>query len=134
MIHVQQALGNPEQSELRLGEIEREAEECVLRGHTLVSGIHNNAHQRAAIVPLRWGSPRILVLSGGFRCHMGENLDEEPFKAARLWRHKFDPLTDLVVSRRALDRKDTNARFNIGVDRLIERIVARQLPGILFEE
>jgi DNA processing protein len=84
-------------------------------------------------VPLRWGAPRILVFSGGFHHHLGPDLKEEPFRAARLWRYQFDAKTDLVISRRAPDKLPTFARFNPTVDRLIQRIVAREVPGLLFE-
>jgi DNA processing protein len=98
-----------------------------------VTGIHSAAHMRAAIVPLRWGAPRILVLSGGFHYHLGENLDQEPFRSARLWRYAWDPLTDLAISRRAPDKLPTYAHFNPTVDRLIENIVLRQCHGPLFD-
>lgn len=80
--------------------IERQAERLVLDGHALVTGIHNGAHQRAAVVPLRWGAPRVLVLSGGFYHHLGKDLKEEPFRTARLWRYQFDAHIDPVISRR----------------------------------
>lgn len=113
--------------------IEQEAERAVLEGRIIVTGIHSPAHQRAAIVPLRWGAPRIVVLSGGFHHHLGPDLKEEPFRAARLWRYQFDAKTDLVISRRAPEKLPTFAQFNPTVDRLIERITARLVPGILFE-
>jgi predicted Rossmann fold nucleotide-binding protein DprA/Smf involved in DNA uptake len=34
---------------------------------------------------------------GLFRA-LGEDLNQEPFRAARLWRYQFDPLTDLAIS------------------------------------
>lgn len=116
-----------------LDAIEAEAEQCVLNSKVLVCGVHNSAHQRAAVVPLRWGSPRILVLSGGFRHHLGENLDQEPFRAARLWRYKWDPQTDLAISRRAPEKLPTFATHNPTIDRMISLIVGRRWPGLLFE-
>lgn len=127
------AFGRPYQTPSNLEAIEREIEQLVLQGRIVVTGIHNLAHQRAAIVPLRWGAPRILVFSGGFYHHLGPDLKEEPFRAARLWRYQFDAKTDLVISRRAPDKLPTFAQFNPTVDRLIERITARLIPGILFE-
>lgn len=112
--------------------IEREAEALVLGGHVMVTGIHSPGHQRAAIVPLRWGAPRILVVSGGFKHHLGFDLKEEPFRAARLWRYQFDAKTDLVISRRAPDKLPTFAHHNPTVDRLIRRIVGREIEGVLF--
>lgn len=127
------ALGHPHHTPDDLCQIERETEQAVLAGKIVVTGIHSPAHQRAAIVPLRWGAPRILVFSGGFHHHLGPDLKEEPFRAARLWRYQFDAKTDLVISRRAPDKLPTFAQFNPTVDRLIERITARLVPGILFE-
>jgi predicted Rossmann fold nucleotide-binding protein DprA/Smf involved in DNA uptake len=81
-----------------LDEIERLTEEGVLSAETLVTGHDTPEYQRSAIVPLRWGSPRVLCLDRGLFQALGEDLREEPFRAARLWRYQFDPTTDLVVS------------------------------------
>jgi DNA processing protein len=132
LAYVRRALGPNHHARNELEAIEKEAEEIVLGSGVLVCGVHHAGHQRAAIVPLRWGSPRIVVLSGGFRVHLGENLDQEPFRAARLWRYSFDPATDLVISRRAPDKRPTFATHNPTVDRLIAAIVAGTLPGVLF--
>lgn len=78
--------------------VDQLAEAGVMNGETLVAGHDTPEYQRAAIVPLRWGAPRILVLDIGMFAALGDNLEEEPFRAARLWRYKFDPHTDLVVS------------------------------------
>ncbi len=78
--------------------IERCAEEGVLNAETLVVGHSTPEYRRAAVVPLRWGSPRILVLDQGLFAALGEELREEAFEAARLWRDAFDPKSDLVVS------------------------------------
>lgn len=129
---VEQALGPPNHTPLELEEIEKLTEALVLESQILVTGIHNPAHQRVAVVVLRWGSPRILVLSGGFYWHLGSNLKDEPFRAARLWRYEFDAITDLVISRRPPDRLPTYARNNPTVDRLISRIASHQVPGCLF--
>lgn len=127
-----QALGRPEHAPDELDEIELMAERIVLEGKVLVAGIHSPAHMRAAIVPLRWGSPRILVLSGGFKHHLGEELNQEPFRAARLWRYQWDPRTDLAVSRRAPEKLPTFSRHNAAVDRLVAKIVNREFTGCLF--
>jgi DNA processing protein len=79
-------------------EIEKACEFHILRSRTLVTGTNTNEYQRAALTALRWGSPRILVLDTGFFNALGQDLTEEPFAAARLWRYKFDPRTDLAVS------------------------------------
>ena len=81
-----------------LEQIERVVEEGVLDGRVLVSGHDTPEYQRGAVVPLRWGAPRILVLDQGFFQVFGEDLNEEPFRAARLWRYKFDTKTDLAVT------------------------------------
>ncbi|MFN3729287.1 MAG: hypothetical protein ACK4XJ_06200 [Fimbriimonadaceae bacterium] len=78
--------------------IERLTEAGVLDGEICVSGHDRIEYQRAAVVPLRWGAPRILVLDRGMFEALGPELKEEPFRAARLWRYEFDPRTDLVVS------------------------------------
>jgi len=85
-------------SEAGMTQIERATEEHVLLGRILVSGHDTPEYQRSAVVPLRWGAPRILVLDTGLFHALGEELNEEPFRAARLWRYKFDPQTDLAVS------------------------------------
>jgi DNA processing protein len=81
-----------------LNQIEKVAEEGVLKGEILVSGHDTKEYQRSAVVPLRWGSPRILVIDRGFYAALGQDLSLEPFRAARLWRHEFDPNTDLAIS------------------------------------
>ncbi len=86
LAYIPQACGLLSHTKAELEVIEKEAERLALEGRTIITGIHNPAHQRVAIVPLRWGAPRIVVMSGGFRYHLGENLDQEPFRTARLWR------------------------------------------------
>ena len=128
LAYVNRALGPPIQTSAILDEIEAETERIVLGGQVIVCGIHNDAHKRTAVVPLRWGAPRILIVSGGFHYHFGEGLDQEPFRAARLWRYKWDPKSDLAISRRAPDRLPTYSLHNPAVDRLIAGLVeARQL-------
>ncbi|MCB8932612.1 MAG: hypothetical protein H6534_04135 [Chthonomonadaceae bacterium] len=78
--------------------MEERVEKGVLDAEVLVSGHDRPEYQRAAVVPLRWGSPRVLCLDRGLFQALGEDLREEPFRAARLWRYQFDPGTDLVVS------------------------------------
>lgn len=73
-------------------------EEGVLGGETLVTGHDRPEYQRSAIVPLRWGAPRVLVLDRGLFQVLGPDLRDEAFRAARLWRYEFDPNTDLAVS------------------------------------
>lgn len=113
-----------------LDRIEREAEEIVLNGSILVCGVHNLAHRRAAIVPLRWASPRILVFSGGFRFHLGKDLQSEPFQAAQLWRYQWDPKTDLAVSLRHPSSKPTYAYHNPTVDRLVAELAEGRRQGL----
>jgi hypothetical protein len=110
--------------------IEKEAEQLVLSSRTLVCGIHSAAHQRAALVPLRWGAPRIVILSGGFHYHLGKDLKDEPFRAARLWRYQWDPKTDLAISRRAPDKLPTFARHNPTIDRLVTLLARGEWPGL----
>jgi DNA processing protein len=78
--------------------IEKLTEEAVLEGEVLVTSHDKLEYQRSAVVPLRWGSPRILCLDRGLFQVLGPDLKDEAFRAARLWRYEFDPSTDLVVS------------------------------------
>lgn len=87
---------NARAAELEL--IERWSEEGVLAGEVLVTGHDRPEYQRSAVVPLRWGSPRILCLDRGLFKVLGADLKDEAFRTARLWRYEFDPTTDLVVS------------------------------------
>lgn len=81
-----------------LEQIEKLTEEGVLNSEILVAGHDRPEYQRAAVVPLRWGAPRILCLDRGLFKVLGDDLKDEAFRAARLWRYQFDPKTDLVVS------------------------------------
>ncbi len=133
LVVIADASGGPVYSEETLNSIERDAESAVLGGKTLVTGIHSLAHQRAAVVPLRWGAPRIVVFSGGFFHHLGEGLNQEPFRIARLWRYEWDANTDLAISLRSPQKKPTFATHNPTVDRLVARIANCDIPGLLFE-
>ncbi len=128
------ASGPPHQDPDQLSEIERRAEELVLAGKILVCGIHNPAQMRAATLPLRWGAPRILVLSGGFIHHLGPSLNQEPFRAARLWRYQWDPKTDLAISRRAPGKLPTFALHNPTVDRLVAKIAQSECLGLRWRD
>ncbi len=78
--------------------IERLTEEGVLRSEVLVSGHDRPEYRRSAIVPLRWGSPRIICLDRGLFEALGPDLIRDAMNEAQLWRERFDPKTDLVVS------------------------------------
>jgi len=107
---------------------ERWAEAGVLAGEVLVGGHDTEAYQRAAVVPLRLGAPRILCLDRGFYAALGEDLRQEPFRTARLWRYQFDPSTDLVVS-----AVPPRAPFHRNANRLRDRLVggfARRLDVV----
>jgi DNA processing protein len=78
--------------------IEKLTEAAVLDGQVLVTGHDRPEYQRSAVVPLRWGAPRILCLDRGLFRVLGDDLRNEAFRAARLWRYEFDPLTDLVIT------------------------------------
>ncbi|MDR3691567.1 MAG: hypothetical protein P4L46_19460 [Fimbriimonas sp.] len=81
-----------------LNQIETLAEEGVLKSEVLVTGHDRPEYKRSAIVPLRWGSPRILCLDRGLYTALGPELQNETMHESMLWREKFDPSTDLVVS------------------------------------
>ena len=91
-------LASRKASSAALNHLEALAEEAVLAGEVLVAGHDTPEYQRSAVVPLRWGSPRILCLDRGLFRVLGPELKEEAFRAARLWRYQFDPHTDLAVS------------------------------------
>ncbi len=81
-----------------LNTIESLTEEGTRNGEVLVSGHNTNEYRASAIVPLRWGAPRILALDRELFEVLGSQLNQEPFQTARLWRHEFDPQTDLAIS------------------------------------
>jgi len=78
--------------------IEKLTEEGVLRSEVLVSGHDKPEYRRSAIVPLRWGSPRIICLDRGLFEALGPELVRDAMNEAALWRERFDPKTDLVIS------------------------------------
>lgn len=126
---VEEALGEPTYTDGRLGRAERQAEELVLQDKVLVSGIHNPVHQRVALVPLRWGAPRIMIFSRGIRYHLGSDLKQEPFRTARLWRYEWDHNTDLAISRRQPDNLPTYSIYNPTIDRMVRELVEGRLKG-----
>ena len=130
LAYIPAALGEPISMPCALREIEREAEEAVLNSRVLVCGVHNATQQRVAVVPLRWGSPRIVVFSGGFERHLGKDLLEEPFPIGRLWRYEWDARTDLAISRRAPQKPATFGHYNPTVDKLIELLATDRWPGL----
>lgn len=69
-----------------------------IEGETLVGGHDRVEFQEASVVPLRWGAPHILCLDRGLFQVLGPELSNQAFRKARLWRHQFDPKTDLVIS------------------------------------
>lgn len=111
-------LSSRDTSSAGLEVIEKLTEERVLAGKTLVSGHDTPEYQRSAIVPLRWGAPRVLILDRGLFKALGEDLREEPFRAARLWRYQFDAKTDLAISCLNPDR-DYHPNSNRIRDKLI---------------
>lgn len=81
-----------------LDRVGRIVEQQTLEGKTLVTGSNTPAYRAAAVVPLRWGAPRIVVVERGLFPALGDDLERELFPAARLWRYRFDPATDLAIS------------------------------------
>lgn len=123
--HTFAVMSSRKSSEQALLSIEGLTEEGVLAGEILVTGHDTPEYQRSAIVPLRWGAPRVLVLDRGLFAALGEDLKEEPFRAARLWRYQFDAKTDLVVSAIAPDkpyRKESNKERDKLIASLSRRI------------
>lgn len=114
---------------MELDRLASETEQLVLDGKILVCGIHSLAHRQSAIVPLRWGSPRVVVFPGGFHHHLGPRLRDEPFEAARLWRYEWDPLTDLAVSLRSPFEKPIRRRDWLLLNELIVQLALGQRKG-----
>jgi len=81
-----------------MDQIDKLTEKGVLDGEVAVASDNRPEYQRSALVPLRWGAPRILCLDRGLFEVLGQDLRTEPFRAARLWRYQFDPATDLAIS------------------------------------
>ena len=98
---VQRLQGSP-LSQRDIDELEKEADDLVLdQNKILVTGIHNEAHQRASTIAMKWGCPQILVIAFDPRVlWFGSHLETMPdlFQRAKLWRHWFDSKTDLVLS------------------------------------
>ena len=111
-------------SPAQLDRIETLAEEGILAGEVLVAGHNRPEYQRAAIVPLRWGAPRILCLDQGLFRVLGDDLKNEAFRAARLWRYEFDPRTDLAISAFRPDAGFIGANNRIR-DRLVAALADR---------
>ncbi|MCW5936246.1 MAG: DNA-processing protein DprA [Fimbriimonadaceae bacterium] len=109
--------------------VERVAEEGVLDGKVVVAGHDTPEYQRSAVVPLRYGAPRVLVLDRGLVKALGEDLREEPFRTARLWRHQFDDRTDLAVSCQVPDRD-----FHPNSNRMRDRLVGALSTALAFAE
>lgn len=104
--------------------IERAAQEGVLNGEVLVCGHNTPEYQAAAVVPLRFGAPRILVLDRELFDALGDDLRQEPFHSARLWRHEFDPTTDLALTVVHPDQPPHQASNRVR-DRLIASLASR---------
>lgn len=122
-------LSSRKTSHVGMEKIELFTEEHVLLGQTLVSGHDTPEYQRSAIVPLRWGAPRILVLDNGFFTALGADLTNEPFRAARLWRHQFDPITDLAVS-----CLNPNTNYHRNSNRMRDKLIASLSLSLDFVE
>lgn len=109
---------------IALNMIESLTHEGIKNGEVLLSGHSTPEYQRAAVVPLRWGTPRMLVLDRGLFKAMGDELSQEPFGAARLWRYQFDPNTDLALSC-VNPNKDFYPSCNVVRDELIGTLANR---------
>ena len=107
--------------------IERDTEKGVLDAKVLVCSMSTTEHQSAAVVPLRWGSPRVLVLPCGIKKVLGKDLKDECFRAARLWRYSFDPTMDLVLS-----FSEDESGFVVHSD-TVNRAIAKLAPAIEVE-
>lgn len=86
----------------KLDALEVEVEEAVLAGKVVVvncallgrdAGM-TSAITRVGCVPLRWGTPRLLLLRPDQARALSEDNAEELARSWKLWRYKFDPNTD----------------------------------------
>ncbi len=102
-----------------MDQIDRLTEKGVLDGEVTIASDNRPEYQRSALVPLRWGAPRILCLDRGLFEVLGPDLKTEPFRAARLWRYQFDPKTDLAIS-----PFHPEAKFNGVNNQVRDRLVA----------
>jgi DNA processing protein len=102
-----------------MDQIDALTEAGVLNGEIVVSSDNRPEYQRSALVPLRWGAPRILCLDRGLFQVLGPDLNNEPFRAARLWRYQFDAGTDLAIS-----PFHPEAKFNGVNNQVRDRLVA----------
>lgn len=102
-----------------LAQIEYVSEDRILQGQVVVTSHDTVEYQRSAVTALRWGSPRIMVFDTGFFHALGEDLKNEPFRTARLWRYEFDARTDLAVSAIHPDRT-----FHPSSNRIRDRLIA----------
>ena len=112
-----------------MDQIDKLTEKGVLEGEVTVSSDNRPEYQRSALVPLRWGAPRILCLDRGLFEVLGPDLKSEPFRAARLWRYQFDPSTDLAISPFHPD-----AKFNGVNNQVRDRLVASLSKRLDFVE
>ncbi len=103
-------------------QIEKRATEKVFRGKVLVCSYQYSENECAAVIPLRFGSPRILVVTGWIKRNLGPNLDRDPSPLARLWRYKFDPRVDLVLSVPKSRSSD--------LDKIIEQLSCGTYPNL----
>lgn len=86
----------------RMNDLERRVEEAVLNGKIVVisTDLPPRVFERSGVVPLRWGSPRIIVVGKGWRGSRVKKsvfAGEEPVPCWKLWRYKWDGSTDLLA-------------------------------------
>lgn len=74
--------------------IEKEA----LSGKCIVVDLHTPEGQKAGLVPLRWGAPRVLLVRPDSEYAKAIERGEEPIESHRLWRYRFDPMCDAVLA------------------------------------
>lgn len=84
-----------------LDQVEKVIEEAVFSACVIVvrSSWPPELARRVAIVPLRWGSPRMIVNEDirGYGWQKLIEAGDEFFRVCRLWRYKWDGKTDVLV-------------------------------------
>jgi|CXWL01.1.fsa_nt_gi hypothetical protein len=103
------------------------ADQLVFVPMVIVCGIHTLAQVESALVALRWGCPRIMLLPGHLHLHLGSHLDEEPEQSFLQWRSHWDGSTDLALSLQTEDSAPDGSTSNWMLDRTIREIATHQI-------
>lgn len=115
-----------------LAAVEELTEKAIFERLTLATSHNKLGYQRSAVTALRWGAPRILVYDCGLMAAMNDDLTQEPFRIARLYRYRFDAATDLVISTSRLNDRyigDKNQNRDELIVALSHRVYAAEISA-----